>query len=209
MAAIPPQLLLNREIIEIESDSQDETSSNSSTQSSVWDFPSPLMRDRFEAVEQRPLQETGPATHGFASVEQRSLQETGPATYGFEFVEQRSLQETGPATYDGCLLAIKAVFPDISHEHVEQLWRKTERANFIETESLYQHLIEKILDGGKYPKEQDRIRELKKRKRASPEVEAGKYFLIWIVKTDTEHLSTAKWKEGDLRHDTEQYAKVA
>ena len=68
------------------------------------------------------------------------------------------------------------IFPDISHDHVQKIWDK--RAPFEaqsqgELNTVHQGLIEKILDGGAYPKERDRLKELKKRKRDSPEVEAG------------------------------------
>ena len=79
------------------------------------------------------------------------------------------------ATYEGCVLAIKAVFPDISLDHVKELWDKSDGAHFKVADVYYQRLIEGILDVGPYPKERDRLRDLKKRKRASPEAEAGKF----------------------------------
>ena len=82
-------------------------------------------------------------------------------------------QDTCEEAYQKCLEAIIAVFPDISHDHVQQLWDKSALGALIETDVLHQTLIEKILDGGPYPKERDRLKEIKKRKRASPEAEAG------------------------------------
>lgn len=82
-----------------------------------------------------------------------------------------------PEAYQKCLKAVLVVFPGISHYHVEQLWNKSAWGSLIGTDELNQRLIERILDGGTYPKERDRLRELKKRKRASPEAEAGKIVL--------------------------------
>lgn len=86
-----------------------------------------------------------------------------------------------PEAYQECLKAILAVFPDISHDHVQQLWNKLAWGALIGRDALNHTLIERILDGGAYPKERDRLRELKKRKRASPEAEAGKFNfpLVW------------------------------
>ena len=83
-------------------------------------------------------------------------------------------QDIAAEAYQHCLKAVVAVFPDISHDHVQQLWDKSAWGALIGSDVLHHTLIEKILDGGPYPKEKDRLRELKKRKRASPEVEAGK-----------------------------------
>ncbi len=77
--------------------------------------------------------------------------------------------------YQVCLQVIKVVFPDISHDHVQELWDKNDKRNSIDTERLHQTLIEQILDEGIYPKERDRLKQLKKRDRDSPGAEAGKY----------------------------------
>ena len=82
--------------------------------------------------------------------------------------------DSSASAYQKCLKAVITVFPDISHDYVQQLWDKSTCGALTETDVLHQTLIEKILDAGPYPKEKDRLRELKKRKRASPEVEAGK-----------------------------------
>ena len=96
--------------------------------------------------------------------------------------------------YESCLRDILEVFPDISHDHVQQLHNKQ-----IEVVQPYeQHedmmartLIDKILDAGAYPKEKDRIRELKRKRNDGDEEEA------------------AKWKYMDLRDNPAEYAKVA
>ena len=84
-------------------------------------------------------------------------------------------QGIDPKAYQKCLEAVLAVFPDISHDHVQQLWNRSAWGALIGSDMLNQTLIERILDEGAYPKEKDRLRELKKRKRASPEAEAGKF----------------------------------
>ncbi|KAK4693198.1 hypothetical protein P7C71_g4153, partial [Lecanoromycetidae sp. Uapishka_2] len=99
-------------------------------------------------------------------------------------------------SYESCLNEILEVFPDISHEHVQQIYEK-----HIQVTGPYQPpevtvaqtLIEKILDKGTYPKERDRIRELK-RKRSQGN-------------TDAEE--AARWKYSDMRDDPLQYSRVA
>lgn len=115
---------------------------------------------------------------------------------------------TGPEAYRKCLDAILAVFPDISHDHVQQLWNKLAWGALAGSNELNQTLIERILDEGAYPKERDRLRELKKRKRASPEAEAGKSHPCTYLDHVTDP-SAAKWRYADLRHDPEEYARVA
>ena len=97
--------------------------------------------------------------------------------------------------YPSCLREVLEIFPDISHEHVQQLYNK-HMAAMVPAEQregiVAQALIEAILDGGRYPKEKDRMKELK-RKRNDKE-------------TDEEE--AAKWKQADLRDPSAEYAKV-
>ena len=105
------------------------------------------------------------------------------------------------ASYDYCLNEITEVFPDISHDHVKQLYEKHSDPllqDFANSRALSQSLIEQILDAGKYPKEKDRLREIRelKRKREdprSPEEEA------------------ARWKNDalNLKLNRSDYTKVA
>ncbi len=99
-------------------------------------------------------------------------------------------------SYQACLPEILEVFPDISHDHVQQIYDKDfeaigpyERHN----NTTAQRLIGKILDNGNYPKEKDRIRELK-RKRSSKNIDEEE---------------AAKWKYMNLRDDSAEYAKVS
>lgn len=98
--------------------------------------------------------------------------------------------------YHACLHGVLEVFPDISHDHVQQIYDKGieatgpyERHN----NTMAQKLIGEILDSGKYPKERDRIRELK-RKRSDKDIDEEE---------------AAKWKYMDLRDDPAEYAKVS
>ena len=111
--------------------------------------------------------------------------------------------ETGPngyrslvGGYQSCLESVLDVFPDISHDHVQQIYNeqmKAKGSNGQHEDMVAPSLIEKILDGGVYPKERDRIRELK-RKRSDKDVDEEE---------------AAKWKYMDLRDDPTEYAKVA
>ena len=75
--------------------------------------------------------------------------------------------------YQTCLNAVIEVFPDICHDHVQQLYdaglqdpENLQPAVLMHTpQDISQGIIMKILDGGgKYPKEKDRIKELKRKR---------------------------------------------
>ena len=108
-----------------------------------------------------------------------------------------TLYSSGPrlaaSPYEICLAEILEVFPDISREHVQSLYNSLNHQNGPYAQTAAQVLIEKILDGGKYPKEKDRIKELKRKRgdRNSDEEEA------------------ARWKYADLRDNALEYSKVA
>lgn len=108
-----------------------------------------------------------------------------------------TLYARGPSAailpYDACLAEVIEVFPDISREHVQSLYNKLDHQNGPYAQTPAQILIEKILDGGKYPREKDRIKELKRKRsdRNSDEEEA------------------ARWKYADLRENALEYSKVA
>lgn len=98
-----------------------------------------------------------------------------------------------PLPYDACLAEVIEVFPDISREHVQTLYNNLNHQNGPYAQTPAQVLIEKVLDGGKYPREKDRIKELKRKRsdRNSDEEEA------------------ARWKYADLRENALEYSKVA
>lgn len=97
------------------------------------------------------------------------------------------------SSYDACLGEILEVFPDISREHVQSLYNNLNHENGPYAQTAAQILIEKVLDGGNYPKEKDRIKELKRKRsdRNSDEEEA------------------ARWKYADMRDNAMEYSKVA
>lgn len=108
-------------------------------------------------------------------------------------------QDAQEASYESCLKEVTEVFPDISRDHVQQLYDKHRDEPihaFANGTEFSQSLIEQILDAGKYPKEKDRLREIKelKRKREdprSPEEEA------------------ARWKNVALEVNPSNYTKIA
>ncbi|KAL9103910.1 MAG: hypothetical protein Q9163_001103 [Psora crenata] len=67
-------------------------------------------------------------------------------------------------TFGTCVKDILEVFPDISHEHVRDLYN-TQAASHDYAQTLAQQLIERILDSGPYPKERERLRKSKELKR--------------------------------------------
>lgn len=109
----------------------------------------------------------------------------------------RATVSSGPraavSPYDACLAEILEVFPDISREYVQSLYNGLSHRNDPYAQTAAQALIEKILDGGNYPKEKDRIKELKRKRsdRNSDEEEA------------------AHWKYADMRDNALEYSKVA
>ena len=96
-------------------------------------------------------------------------------------------------SYDTCLVELLEVFPDISREYVRSLYNNLNQHDGPYAQITAQVLIEKILDGGKYPKEKDRIKELKRKRsdKHSDEEEA------------------ARWKYADMRDNAMEYSKVA
>ena len=69
-------------------------------------------------------------------------------------------------TPESCLKEIIEVFPDISHDHVLQLYEaevQSQRLGNIAA-NVVQNLIEKILEEGRYPKEKDHLNELKRKR---------------------------------------------
>ena len=111
----------------------------------------------------------------------------GPDVPGSMILSSESVDVT--LTYDDCLQKITEIFPDVSQDHVRKLWDKRLAAAAAKA-GVSQSIIHELLESGSYPKEKDRLKELK-RKRASPEVEA------------------ARWKYHEFRDDPIEYASVA
>jgi len=98
--------------------------------------------------------------------------------------------------YQSCLGDVLEVFPAISHDYVQKLFSKENEnlgVNAGQEITVAPRLIENILDHGVYPKEKDRIRELKRKR----------------TDKDNDEEEAAKWKYMDLRDDPAEYARVA
>ena len=67
---------------------------------------------------------------------------------------------------ENCLKEIIEVFPDISHDHVLQLYEAEVQSQQLGdmAANVVQNLIEKILEKGRYPKEKDHLNELKRKR---------------------------------------------
>lgn len=68
-----------------------------------------------------------------------------------------------------CLAEVLEVFPDISHDHVQQLYNVRSVADQqaqdkTPVERISLEIITQILDGGRYPKEKDHVNELKRKR---------------------------------------------
>ena len=64
--------------------------------------------------------------------------------------------------YDACFRSVLELFPDISHDHIRNLYdEKIQSTHGVEPDSLIPLLLDSILNGGSYPKEKDRLRALK------------------------------------------------
>ncbi|KAL8968215.1 MAG: hypothetical protein Q9183_002567 [Haloplaca sp. 2 TL-2023] len=87
-----------------------------------------------------------------------------------------------PTKFGTCLEQVLEVFPDVSHDHVQTLYDElfAGETQVAVGAPIPELLIAQILDGGKYPKERDRQRELK-RKRST-------------TKQDSDDERKAKWQ---------------
>ena len=74
--------------------------------------------------------------------------------------------------FDACLREVLEIFPDISHDHVQELY-DVQLPHPVDGQTVAQNLITQILDKGKYPKEKDRLKELKRKRFADSD---GMYF---------------------------------
>jgi len=98
--------------------------------------------------------------------------------------------------YDICLAEIVKVLPDISHDHVRSLYDKEAGTYGTHLDNVALQLIDKILDTGNYPKEKERLRELKRKRESN-------------VHSDEEE--AARWKGQPQRQEQERigYSKIA
>ena len=76
--------------------------------------------------------------------------------------------------YDACLQEVLEIFPDISRDHVQQLY-DAQLLQPRDGQAIAQHLTTQILDAGKYPKEKDRLKELKRKRFADSDEEEVAY----------------------------------
>ena len=111
------------------------------------------------------------------------------------FVVSNRLERQPVSSFDSCLKIILEIFPDISHERVRELYDR-QVGNPDPSQNFAQQLIEQILEGGKYPKERERLRELKELKRKRED-------------KDSDDEEAARWSFADLRDHSIEYAKVA
>lgn len=100
----------------------------------------------------------------------------------------------GPSSFDDVCHEVVEVFPDISLDHVRQLYdERALRDNNLGRAGLAQDIILKILDGKTYPKEKDSIRE-KKRKRSQD--------------LDSDEEEAARWRAVDRGQETVYFDKA-
>lgn len=123
-----------------------------------------------------------------------------------EYVHRRSHTTSDPPqmdatgapiviSYKSCLKDVLAVFPDICHDHVKKLYDEHRSVEAVARGiSLTEDLISKVLDEKKYPKERDRLNELK-RKRMSE------------LNSDDER--AAKWKNAERMNGDPIYSNQA
>ena len=99
-------------------------------------------------------------------------------------------------SYESCLREVLEIFPDVSYDYVQQIYNKhiEVMGPFEKKEdTVARRVIEEILDSGTYPKEKDRIRELKRKR----------------TDKDVDEEEAAKWRYMHLRDDPIEYCKVA
>lgn len=114
---------------------------------------------------------------------ERDLEAIDPLQPGQVDSYNPALLVMNPKTYEECLQAILDIFPDISRDHVQHLFdRRPSTHELPHGQSITDHLIELILEKVEYPKEKNRVRDLK-RKRASPEAEAAEWH-VEVIKPD-------------------------
>ena len=75
------------------------------------------------------------------------------------------IPSTVPQTFESCLTEVLEILPDVSHIHVQELYNARESdGQATPNVSASQELVMQILDAGKYPKEKDRLNELKRKR---------------------------------------------
>ena len=146
-------------VIEIDDDSEDSRD--------------PHLKDFMTTEELHDLRETVDATPA-----------SYPHSYNFDGAAPPidNVPKPSPNEFETCLQQVLEVFPDISHDHVQTLYDEllAGETQVAVGAPIPELLIAQILDGGKYPKERDRQRELK-RKRST-------------TKQDSDDERKAKWQ---------------
>lgn len=82
-------------------------------------------------------------------------------------------QEAHPMTESECLERVLEIYPDISHDHVRDMFRGGLQVGMPADSSWCDQLIVRILDEGKYPTEREAKRAALKRKREPSEERFG------------------------------------
>lgn len=108
-----------------------------------------------------------------------------------------SIQE--PPPFEDCLGRVVEVYPDICHDHVQQLYDVQIKSFVLQAgvsplDQISQLLILQILDADKYPKERDRRKELK-RKRS--------------IALDSDEEAAATWTAVERAAYPDEYSKQA
>ena len=80
----------------------------------------------------------------------------------------QTVQINASTQYESSLSEVLEVFPDISHDHVRQLYGTWIKANGssdrAQEQNVAAELTIQIVDAGEYPKEKDRINDLKRKR---------------------------------------------
>ncbi len=75
------------------------------------------------------------------------------------------LRPPASLSYERCLSEVLELFPDISRDHVKTIYdTETQHNRAGSSPPMVRDLIEKILEEGKYPKEKDRLNDLKRKR---------------------------------------------
>ncbi|KAL8985473.1 MAG: hypothetical protein Q9177_004425 [Variospora cf. flavescens] len=95
-----------------------------------------------------------------------------------------------PISYETRLAQVLDVFPDVSHDYVRKLYDARQRNGALGAEGL----ISQILDEDNYPKERDRLNELKRKRMSEP---------------DDDQVTAAVWMSGVRVPKDAQYSVLA
>lgn len=96
-------------------------------------------------------------------------------------------------SYESCLAEILEVFPDVSHEHVKNLYDQHPNVRTA-GHSPTGEIISKLLDEKEYPKEPDRLKERKRKRRSE---------------ADSDDERAAEWKNMERIGPDSEYSAQA